>query len=142
MEKTAEQKAIQATESLAMLFAMLMYASHYTQSAKIHIAEGFPLINSCSISSEACLSLGSRANYSEMCTYLLAYCTAAQSFHAFTVLPGNDTSLQHSRRLSCKASLVLLVPTQLVQMGSSMPTVAHAVCQAKNKHSSCTIFPV
>ena len=41
-----------------------------------------------------------------------------------------------------RPSLVLLVPTQLVQMGSSMPTVAHAVCQAKNKHSSCTIFPV
>ena len=65
---------------------------------------------------EARLSLGSGANYSEMRTYLLAYCTAAQSFHAFTVLPGNDTSLQHGRRLSRKASWVLLAPTQLVQM--------------------------
>ena len=43
----------------------------------------------------------------------------AQSFPClqyFTVLPGNYNSLQHSQHLSCEASLVEIVPTQLIQM--------------------------
>ena len=51
--------------------------------------------------------------------------------HAFTV-PVNDASLQHCGQLSCNASLVLLAPTQLLQVAvacpSSLITVASAVC--------------
>jgi len=43
----------------------------------------FSSINPCLISREARLSLGNVANYSEICTYLLIYCTAAQSFTCF-----------------------------------------------------------
>ena len=46
----------------------------------IRITEGFLPIDPCSISRKARLNLGSGANYSEMHTYILAYCTAAQSF--------------------------------------------------------------
>ena len=80
------------------------------------MAEGLPSINHCSMSREVHLSLGSGANYSEMCTYLLAYTQAHIQSHAFILLPGNDTSLQHHRWLSCKLSLVLLVLAQLIQM--------------------------
>ena len=44
---------------------------------------------------------------------------------SLTVLHGNNASLQHCWRPSCKASLVLLVPTQLAQMA----TAAHLVWQ-------------
>ena len=64
------------------------------------------------------LSLGSGANSSEMRTFTTYWLIALLHSHsyAFTVLPGNDASLQLGRRLACKATLVLLAPTQLVQM--------------------------
>ena len=63
--------------------------------------------------------------------------------YAFTVLPGNNTSWQHHRHVSYKASLVLLVPTQLLLMVVACPsrliTVECAVSE-KKKHSSYKIL--
>ena len=51
--------------------------------------------------------------------------------HAFTVLPGNDASLQHSRRLSCKARLVLLAPR--TDRSSMFDKMLHVQCVGKEQ---------
>ena len=65
--------------------------------------------------------------------------SAAIAMHAFTVLPGNDTSLQHSQRLSCKAILVLLVPTQLKQMAIACPSYLIPAVQCESVSPQSTL---
>ena len=52
--------------------------------------------------------------------------------------PGNDGSLQHRWRLSCKTNLVFLAPTPPIQMAvpclSCLITVAWAVYRQRTKH--------
>ena len=72
----------------------LRYSSYilHTKSTKVHVAESSinkPVFNV----QRSMLNVGSWANYSELCIYILVYCTATQSFLCLLLENFSDVSL-------------------------------------------------
>ena len=133
MKKTPEQKAIRWESCCAV---GLMYSLH-TEPVNLHMAKIFPSINPCSISREACLSLGNVANYIDI-LHCCPIIPMLSQFCLMTMLLYSTVDASHVRLAWCYTELIQMA----VAHSSCLITVARAVCRQRTKHSSLCESPL